>query len=68
MTTGVRSGTGLTGLIGFNCWTEDSSRQLYCQPTKMEQMTEQMMEHLLAKIAAMQEKVVSHHEKINASQ
>jgi hypothetical protein len=27
-----------------------------------------MMEHLLAKIAAMQEKVVSHHEKMNASQ
>jgi hypothetical protein len=34
----------------------------------MEQMMEQTMEHLLAKIAAMQEKVVSHYEKINASQ
>jgi hypothetical protein len=34
----------------------------------MEQMMEQMIEHLLAKIAAMQEKVVSHHEKMNASQ
>jgi hypothetical protein len=29
-------------------------------------MTEQMMEHLLAKIAAIQENVVSHHEKMMA--
>jgi hypothetical protein len=34
---------------------------------EMEQMTEQMMERLLTKVAAMQEKVVSHHEKMDTT-
>jgi hypothetical protein len=34
------------------------------QPTKMEQMTDEMMEQLLVKIGAMQKNVVCHHKKM----
>jgi hypothetical protein len=63
---GVRSGIGvidrLKGIVGLQMAVDSC----YHRPTIIEKMTEQMAECLLAKIEAMQEKMISHHREIMA--
>jgi hypothetical protein len=54
MITGVRSGTGLG-----NYWIGNCSGWLYCQPTKIGQMTEPTMERMVVIMEKLEAKMIS---------